>query len=204
MSDLTTIPAWAGSVSHETGQRLGQYVALLKKWNATINLIGKTTEADIWQRHIWDSYQLIPLIPSTTRSLVDLGSGAGLPGIVLACVFSFPITLVERDARKSSFLREAVRSLGLTHVTILQEDATKITGPFDVITSRALAALDTLCGFAYPLMQDGSICLFPKGENCATEVVQARTHWAFESQVIHSKTHEKASIVSISKLKPLG
>jgi 16S rRNA (guanine527-N7)-methyltransferase len=198
---MVAIPDWAGDVPHETVALLGRYVDLLKHWNGTINLIGKATQHDIWGRHIWDSYQLLPLVPKRAKTLVDLGSGAGLPGLVLAIAApKLAVTLVERDIRKSTFLREAARSLGLSNVTVRNDDAHFLDATFDVITARALASINDLCELALPLMGTASICLFPKGENFANEVAHATEFWSFEEQVIHSETHEKAGIVSISKL----
>lgn len=197
-----SVPSWAGDVSHETLNRFVQYVQLLLKWNATINLVGKTTEQDIWLRHIWDSYQLVPLVPRETSTIVDLGCGAGLPGIILAIANpQWHVTLVERDQRKCSFLREATRSLGLSNTTIYQKDAATLQQPFDLVTSRALASLDVLLGFASRLMGKGASCLFPKGENFAKEIDEAHAHWAFTHRVIHSKTNEKAGIISVTELK---
>lgn len=189
-------------VPRETGERLAAYVQLLLKWNATINLIGKTTETEIWGRHIWDSWQLVPLVPRGTRKMVDLGSGAGLPGLILAIAFpESKITLVERDARKVTFLREAVRALALDNVTVLQKDAMELTETYDIVTARALAALSELFSLASRIMGKGAICLFPKGENFAKEIEEAAGNWVFEHQVIPSKTNEKAGIVSVSQLK---
>ena len=200
---MSRTPTWVGDVSHETMAKLSDYAALLLKWNATINLVGKTTESDIWTRHIWDSYQLVPMVPRGTSSVVDLGCGAGLPGIILAIAYpDIAVTLVERDQRKCTFLREAIRVLGLAKARVLAEDAKNLTETFDLVTSRALAALDVLYEFAAPIMGKDSICLFPKGENFATEIAQARKRWAFAEQVIHSKTNDKAGIISITELKP--
>lgn len=199
---MSRTPAWVGDVPRETMAKLSAYAELLLKWNATINLVGKTTEADLWTRHIWDSYQLLPLVPRETSTLVDLGCGAGLPGIILAIARpELAVTLVERDARKCSFLREAVRSLELGQVRVLAQDVKNLDQTFDVITSRALAALDVLFELAAPIMGKDSICLFPKGENFATEIAHARKHWSFREQVIHSKTNDNAGIVSVSELK---
>lgn len=196
-------PDWAGNVSHETMARQTRYATVLLKWNAAINLIGKTTAADFWTRHIWDSYQLLPHIPENLSSLADLGSGGGMPGLIIACARpELPITLVERDQRKASFLREAARSIGLAHVTVRAEDARGLDQRFGMVTSRALASLTELCAFAHPLLEAGGICLFPKGENFARELDEAQRNWMFQSRVIHSKTHEKAGIISLSELKP--
>ena len=186
------------TVSRETRAAFERYVELLLKWNGAINLIGD--EKDVWERHILDCYQLVPLIPSEAKALVDLGSGAGLPGIILAIATPLEITLVERDQRKASFLREAVRILALTNVTVLAEEAKKLNQTYDVITARAMASLDELCGLAKPLMGTKSICLFPKGENFVREIDEASAHWQFDCVPIPSKTNKNSAIVSMTKL----
>jgi 16S rRNA (guanine527-N7)-methyltransferase len=198
------IPDWAGSVSHETFDRLTRYAALLLKWNAAINLIGKSTEQELWQRHLWDAYQVVALIPASITTLADLGSGAGLPGLVIA--LSRPeiaVTLVERDQRKATFLKEAARTLGLTNVTVLARDITTLDQRFELVTARALASLADLLALAHPILGMDAFCLFPKGENYATEIAQARLMWHMRCDVIPSKTNDKAGIVSISELQPL-
>jgi 16S rRNA (guanine527-N7)-methyltransferase len=204
MQATSAAPHWIGTVPHETMERLRTYASLLLKWNAAINLVGKTTERDLWQRHIWDSYQLVPLVPHETLSIADLGSGGGLPGIVLACALPphCHVTMIERDVRKASFLREAVRSLGLSNASVINGDVTELSQRFGLITSRALASLDLLFSFAHPLREEGATCLFPKGEQYATEIAQARANWSFDHRVIPSKTNEKAGIVSVSQLCP--
>lgn len=187
------------NVSRETQLLLEQYTALLLKWNAKINLIGD--EKNLWDRHIWDSYQLIDLIPAEAKTFIDLGSGAGLPGLIIAIATSLEVTLVERDERKAAFLREAVRALGLQRVTVLQKDAKNINGTYDVISARALTSLAELCELSAPLMGTNSICLFPKGETFATEIEAARAGWSFNLRPTQSRTEAKSVIVSISQLK---
>jgi 16S rRNA (guanine527-N7)-methyltransferase len=192
-------------VSRETETQLQLYVAHLQKWNGTINLIGKTTTNELWERHIRDALQLLPLIPANAITLTDLGSGAGLPGLVLAiAVPHLSITLVEQDQRKAAFLREAIRVVGLHNATVCEQDISKHQGAYDVVTARALAALSALCGYALPLIHNDSICLFPKGESYATELAEAQASWAFDAVLVTSATQEKSMIVSISKLKSLG
>ena len=198
-----TAPHWVEPPSSAVMQQLAAYAALLLKWNARINLIGKTTEAELWHRHIWDAYQLVPLVPRGTASLADLGSGGGLPGLVLACALpDTACTLIERDMRKCAFLREAVRTLGLTNTRIVHGDVQEVSQRFGCITSRALASLDLLFAMAHPLRELDAICLFPKGEQYATEIAQARANWSFDHRVIPSKTNEKAGIVSVTQLSP--
>lgn len=189
------------NVSRETFSPLAAYVALLLKWNSTINLIGPTTENDVWVRHIDDSSQLVAMIPSNATSLVDLGSGAGLPGMVIAMLRpDMRVTLVEQDQRKAAFLKEAKRVLGLTNVTVEAIDIAKLHGKFDVITARALAALTVLLGMAQPLMEEGALCLFPKGANHTNELSEATEKWQFEYVLKPSATNVESSIITITKL----
>jgi 16S rRNA (guanine527-N7)-methyltransferase len=191
------------NVSRETFLLLERYVALLQKWSPRINLIGKSTESEIWNRHIADSWQLAALIPSSFQSLADFGSGGGLPGLILAIAHpSLAITLVEQDQRKAAFLREAAALLELKQVQVANADIRTLTQPFEIITARALASLSELCALSYPLLCAGGICLFPKGKNFAMELEEGSRNWRFTSQVIPSKTQEEASIISISELSP--
>ncbi|MES2984284.1 MAG: 16S rRNA (guanine(527)-N(7))-methyltransferase RsmG [Pseudomonadota bacterium] len=189
------------NVSRETFSHLEGYVGLLLKWNAKINLIGPTTESDVWSRHVEDALQLLPLLPPTATSLADLGSGAGLPGMILAIARpDIAVTLVEIDQRKSAFLQEVKRALALDHVTIEAKDLHTLTARFDVVTARALAPLKELLAMAYPLLQPGAICLFPKGENFANELAATGNDWSYQHQLFPSLTNKKSSIISITEL----
>jgi 16S rRNA (guanine527-N7)-methyltransferase len=197
------LPSWAQNVSRETFLKLEQYAALLLKWNPKINLIGNATENDIWQRHLADSLQLLPLIPEPTNAVADLGSGAGLPGLVLAMARpEIAVHLIEHDQRKAAFLREVSAQLALTNVVVHATDIAKITARFECITARALTALPQLFALAYPLLMPASFCIFPKGENYAMELIEAEKNWQFKSQLTPSKTHEKSCIISVSELSP--
>ena len=204
MNPFPTQSESSKNVSRETFSPMAEYVALLLKWNSKINLIGPTTETDIWSRHIEDSAQLLPLIPEAAQSLVDLGSGAGLPGMVIA--ISRPdlsVTLVEQDQRKSAFLTEVKHRLRLTNVTVKPVDIAILNGQYDVVTARALASLDILLGMAKPIMGEGAICLFPKGGNHEMELTEARQNWSFQSTQRKSATLSVSSIISISQLTPI-
>jgi 16S rRNA (guanine527-N7)-methyltransferase len=188
------------TVSRETHLLLERYVEILRKWNAKINLIGD--EKNIWDRHIWDSYQLVELIPADAKTLIDFGSGAGLPGLVIAIAKPIQVTLVERDQRKSAFLMEAARVLELRNVTVVNADIKTLEAkPYDVVTARALASLDELCALSHPFMGTNTICLFAKGESHAMEIAAARANWIFEFRICPSVTQPKAAIVAITKLQ---
>jgi 16S rRNA (guanine527-N7)-methyltransferase len=188
----------ATNVSRET---LEKYVALLLKWNQKINLIGASTESEIWERHIEDSLQLVPIIPKDATSIVDLGSGAGLPGLVVASQVSIPITLIERDQRKCAFLAEAIRICEFSHVTLSNSDANNSQGKYTVIIARALASIDKLLAIANSMIMENSICFFPKGKTFVTEITEARAHWDFDVEVIPSLIQKDSVILKITNLK---
>ena len=139
-------------VSRETLARLEAYAALLTQWSARINLLGRDTLPDLWRRHMLDSAQLLPLLPDNTQSLIDLGSGAGFPGLVLAILGVPGVELVEADSRKAAFLREAAR-VAEAAVTIRPCRISAVPAhPVDVVTARALAPLARLLDLARPFL----------------------------------------------------
>lgn len=186
-------------VSRETVDRLHALEALLKKWNPAINLVAKSTVADAWDRHILDSAQLYALAPGRVGHWADLGSGGGFPGLVIASLAheldpDRRITLVESDQRKSTFLREAARQLGLT-VTVLADRIESVPSlGADVLSARALAPLPALCGFALRHLSDGGVALFPKGATHQQELAEASRNWQFDV-TIHPSETDPASVV---------
>ena len=165
------------NVSRETLDRLCIYVELLKSWNRRINLIGRNTIADIWRRHIFDSAQLYPLIPAETHSLVDLGSGAGLPGLVLS-IFGVPnCHLIDSDGRKVAFLREAIRVTNTDATVHLARLDRAKAPPADVVTARALAPLSELVEISQHFLKPGGVCLFLKGRNVEEELTDVAKRW---------------------------
>ena len=189
------------NVSRETIQKLEAYAEILKKWNEKINLVSRETISDLWNRHILDCLQLAELVPPTATTMIDLGSGAGLPGLILAIALPMHVTLVERDQRKCAFLLEASRTLGLTNVTVRNTGIKTIARTYPLVTARALASLTELCGLAHSLLGKTSICLFPKGENFANEIAEAKNEWSFAYQAIPSKTNGRSVILSLSQLE---
>lgn len=203
-ADRAKAQALAGEiVSRETWERLAQYVALLLKWQQTQNLIAPSTIPEIWTRHIADSLQLLPLAPAA-KTWVDLGSGAGLPGLVIACALAetpgTEVHLVESNQKKASFLREAARSLSLpaiVHAQRIEDFVSGFAKPVDAVTGRALAPLDKLIGFAIPLLTTGAAGLFPKGQDVEAELTEASKSWKIEADLVPSKTDPRARIVAI-------
>lgn len=190
------------NVSRETLTRLQQYVALIQKWTKAINLVGRSTESEIWQRHVEDSLQIAEKIPSI-ETLADMGSGGGLPGIVIAITRpEITCHLIEQDQRKAAFLQECVARIGLSNTQVINKNIEAVEGRYNAITARALASLLDLCALAYPRLGKEAFCLFPKGQNFAIEIEEAQKHWTFEYQCLPSKTEEKAAIIRIDHLSP--
>lgn len=192
-------------VSRETFERLEALVALLEKWNRKINLISKSTTLDIWNRHIEDSAQIMKYAPESCDHWLDLGSGGGLPGLVIAIIGAEhdrikKVTMVESDGRKCAFLTEASRQLALPVEVINQRIEAISPQDADVVSARALADLSILLGFCYPHVGERSKLLFPKGANHLAEIQRARESWRFQLEVHPSMTDPSAAVLEISDL----
>ncbi len=160
--------------------RLRAYAELLATWTRRINLVSRADEPHIWSRHVLDSLRLLPFIPVSTDRAIDLGSGAGLPGLVLAVASGVPFDLVESDRRKAAFLGEAQRVTNAPVRVHCRRIEQLDLAPARLVTARALAPLDALLGLAMPLLLPGGTGLFPKGARAADEVAQARRHWRMD------------------------
>lgn len=187
-------------VSDQTLARLESLVAVLLKWQARINLIGRGTVDDVWRRHILDSAQLTPLLPATAQTVIDLGSGAGFPGLVLAILGIRGIHLVESDGRKCAFLREAARITGAA-VEIHGIRAEALTlGKADVITARALAPLADLLDIASPFMEPHTTCVFPKGKSAEQELTVSQKTWMMTVNRFKSVTDPEGTILKLEDI----
>jgi 16S rRNA (guanine527-N7)-methyltransferase len=187
-------------VSRETLARLEAYAALLTQWSQRINLVGRSTIADLWRRHILDSAQLWPLLPASVRHLIDLGTGAGFPGLVLAILGVPGVELVEADSRKCAFLREAAR-IAAAGVTIRPCRIEAVPPhPFDLVTARACAPLDRLLDLAEPFLASGSECLFLKGERVGEELTLARKHWTMTASLIQSRSDPRGVVLRLQQV----
>ncbi|MFC7476198.1 16S rRNA (guanine(527)-N(7))-methyltransferase RsmG [Dankookia sp. GCM10030260] len=192
-------------VPRETEGQLREFVTLLLRWNARINLISERDEASIWQRHVLDSLQLTPLIPAGEGPLVDLGSGAGFPGLILALTTGRETHLVESDRRKSVFLIEAARVLGLPHVKIHPIRIEAATLPqASILTARALAPLTALLPHAHRILAPGGVAIFPKGRTAAQELTDATDAWIMRTERFPSRTAPDATILRLSEIRPAG
>lgn len=187
-------------VSRETLERLEIYADLLRKWQPRINLVGPSTVPDLWRRHMLDSAQLRPLIPKSAERLVDMGSGAGFPGLVLAIMGVPEVHLIESDARKGAFLREVSRETE-TPVT-LHSMRIESVPPLDadVVTARALAPLVKLLTMARSLLAPEGVCLFPKGQDVAKELTLATKDTMMDIESVPSATDASATILRIKGL----
>ena len=192
-------------VSRETLARLDRYAALLEKWNPAINLISKSTLAELWTRHFLDSAQIFDLCPPNAQSWADLGSGGGFPGLVVAILAAerapdLRVTLAESDVRKATFLNTVAREVGVS--VMIRPDRIESLSPLasDVLSARALAPLDQLLSFAALHLAPGGLALFPKGASHADELAKARVNWAFSVEETQSKTDPNAVILGIKGL----
>jgi 16S rRNA (guanine527-N7)-methyltransferase len=189
-------------VSRETLARLEGFVALLRQWQSHINLVAPEALAEIWSRHVADSLQLHALKPAARR-WVDLGSGGGFPGLVLACVLAdLPggeIHLVESNRKKAAFLQHVVSQLALPariHAQRVEDVVARLPIP-EIVTARALAPLDVLLGYTIPLLKSGAIDLFPKGREHARELTDAMDRWHLSYRLHESATDPAARIIEV-------
>jgi 16S rRNA (guanine527-N7)-methyltransferase len=187
-------------VSRETVARLETYVELLGAWNRRINLVGPRTIGDVWRRHILDSAQLFPLIPPKTRLLLDVGSGAGLPGLVLAILGVKEVHLVEADQRKCAFLREAAR-VTAAPVRIHAQRLEKCPRlGADVITARAFAPLVDLLDQVCQFIEPHSILLFLKGKTVGEELTEARKGWNMRATLHPSASDPSGTVLRLEQV----
>jgi len=188
------------SVSRETLARLEAYAALLTRWSARINLVGRDTLPELWRSHILDTAQLYRLVPDSARSLIDLGSGAGLPGLVLAILGVPGVELVEADSRKAAFLREAAR-ITAAPVTIRPCRVQALPPhPVDVVTARACAPLGRLLDLGRPFVGPDTLCLFLKGERYNEELTLARKAWTMSASVEQSLSDRRGVILRLQQV----
>ena len=189
-------------VSRETFARLEAFIARIREANSTQNLVSASSLDSIWDRHILDSAQLVRFEGKAGASWLDIGSGAGLPGLVVAALVEGPVTLVEPRRLRASFLEDTAAVLGLTNrVSVHCAKIEKITGAFDTITARAVAPLDRLLGMALHLAHDGTVWALPKGKSAQSELAEAQRSWQCEARSETSVTDPQARILVLSKVK---
>jgi len=189
------------NVSRETFKRLQSFEAVIRKWNPSINLISKNSMAELWERHIVDSVQVFRAVEPSGH-WVDLGSGGGFPGLIIAILAheecpELQVTLVESDQRKSAFLRNAARECGVKCKVISKRIEQAEPQNADFLSARALADLTILLEFAERHLKPGGIALLPKGVTWKKELDQALKKWSFDVEAITSHTEPDAAILKI-------
>ena len=197
--------AAALAVSRETMTRLAAYAALLEHWQRRINLVAADSLADLWRRHMLDSAQLLPLIPAPPGVALDIGSGAGFPGLVLAIMGLRGVHLVESDARKCAFLREAARVAGLVldRDVVIHNRRLEAVPPFavDLITGRAVASLDALLRLTEPFRRSSTISLFHKGIRAGEELTEAAKTWRMKVERFSSRSDPSGTILRLTEVE---
>jgi 16S rRNA (guanine527-N7)-methyltransferase len=195
------------SVSRETANRLDRFVDLLLRWQKITQLIASSTTPILWTRHIADSLQLLALAPSA-KTWVDMGSGGGFPGVVIACALcgtpGAEVHLVESNGRKAAFLRAAVavtEAPARVHAVRMEEFVESFTGVSDVVTARAVSPLSSLLEACAPLLRAGATGLFPKGQDVGAELTEATKYWNMTVELAPSRTEPKARVVIVRGLE---
>ena len=194
-------------VSRETEARLDRFLDLLWTWQAKTNLVSPATLPKLWSRHVSDSLQLLDLVPGA-KVWMDLGSGGGFPGMVLACALvdtpGALVHLVERNGKKAAFLREALRvtgAAGTIHLADIEDIVDRAAGPIDCVTARAVAPLHQLIGYVAPLVEKGAKALFLKGQDVEVELTEATKYWKIQPRLHPSRTGGHGWIVEIDQIE---
>jgi 16S rRNA (guanine527-N7)-methyltransferase len=191
------------ALNHEQKKSLEDYVSKLLDENGKYNFIGKSTIDQIWHRHIFDCAQLIQYIKNPQKKFADLGSGAGLPGVVLSLLGLKEIHLIEKSFRKADFLRK-IKNISPNRIFVQQAKLEELENiNFDCIMSRALAPLDKLLEYCQKFLKDDGYCLFLKGKNLPLEISQAKQKFSFEFELFPSLTSKESNIIRINKISKL-
>ena len=192
------------NVSRETIARLAEYLAILVKWQAKINLISSKTLPDAWRRHILDSAQLTSFLPTTASHILDIGSGAGFPGLVLSIVTPHKVTLVESDQRKAIFLRTVIRELNLTADVINERIETVAPVGASIVTARALAPLQRLLLWLHPQLPSVEKCLFLKGASVREELTALESYSNIDHRIFPSVSSTDGAVLELDTSKHHG
>lgn len=190
-------------VSRETFERLEAYIALLKEENQRQNLISAATLDQIWERHVLDSAQLVRFEPHSGAAWADVGSGAGLPGIVIACLVHGPVTLIEPRRLRAEFLTDTVAALGLP-ARVEAVKVERVHGAFDVLTGRAVAPLARFLEISRHLSTGKTVWALPKGRSAQSELAEARRSWQGSFRIEQSVTDDESQIVIATGVRAKG
>lgn len=194
------------NVSCETIEKLKTYQELLLEWQKKFNLVSNSSLQNIWERHFEDSIQLFDYIPDKAEKLIDFGSGAGFPAMVIAIVASektpyLKVTLVESIKKKTLYLNEVASKTGVDVLIKNDRIENLPLEKYDVITSRAMASLEDLLKYAYPFCSEKTVCIFPKGKNYAAELSEAHKKWRFKCSIKQSKVSEEGKILIVTEIR---
>ena len=193
------------TVPRETCERIARFAELLRAEAQRQNLVSASTLDHLWERHVLDSAQLVRFETSEGASWVDIGSGAGLPGIVIAALVSGPVLLVEPRRLRAEFLQRAVGELGLAdRVSVAAARVEKVAGRFDMITARAVAPLGRLLEISTHLSTRKSLWVLPKGRSAQSELAEARRNWHCEADSVPSRIDPGSEILVLRNVKPRG
>lgn len=201
VTDAESFARAAGATAEQV-RDLERFLEMLEAGNAVMNLVGPKTLPEFWNRHAWDSAQLLALAPEA-RTWADLGAGAGFPGLVLAILGKgregFHVHLVESMAKRCRFLQQVVDDLALP-ATVHNDRAENLKLAVDVVTARACAPLSRLFGYARPYLKAGALGLFLKGQDVASDLEEATRSWEYEADVVPSRSDERGRIVRVRRL----
>jgi 16S rRNA (guanine527-N7)-methyltransferase len=203
MLDLSAVAS--APVSRETYNRVALFAALLKDESTRQNLISASTVGALWERHIADSAQLARFEPKPGMSWVDIGSGAGLPGIILACLVTGPVTLVEPRRLRAEFLSRVIDELDLRdRVDVIAAKAQNVVGKFDIVTARAVASVDAILQMTIHLSHPGTVWVLPKGRKAKSELAEARRSWHCDATSEASLTDPESEVLLLRNVRPKG
>jgi len=192
-------------VSRETFEVLERFAALVRDESRRQNLVSASTLDQLWDRHVLDSAQLVRFEPAEGCSWLDIGSGAGFPGLVIAALVTGPVVLVEPRRLRAEFLERAIGELGLDgRVSVVAAKAEKVTGRFAVITARAVAPLDRLLRISTHLSTRNSVWVLPKGQSAQSELVEVKRSWHCDAKTVPSLTDPESRILLLRNVKPRG
>jgi 16S rRNA (guanine527-N7)-methyltransferase len=192
----------AGRIAPDAIVRLAIYADRLLAENRQQNVIARSTEPQVWSRHLLDALQLTAFARPEDRSWLDIGSGPGLPGIVLAIAGRWQVTLVEPRRRRVDFLQRVIDELQLDNATVLATTGEKVTGHFDLVTARAVASIDALFAMTGRCADERTRFILPKGRSAQSDVDAARSHWHGVFHVEQSSTDPSAGIVLADRVRP--
>jgi 16S rRNA (guanine527-N7)-methyltransferase len=208
--DLQALPlGLLETLSPATRSDLDRYIELLRSWQAAHNLVSPNSLTEVWSRHVADSLQVLDLAPADFKSWVDLGSGAGFPGLVAAIASkSLPhrrFQLIEANQKKAAFLRAVIRETGApaaVQAVRIEEFAVSWKEEVNVVSARALASVATVCSLAAPLVGSDTVLLLPKGRDFSRELEEASGSWLFDVVSTQSVTDSQARVLAIRNLRP--